>query len=550
MRTFRFRMTSELEETIDKIISSMLPHKSFDLVAAKSVAEELNNTITVDECYGVYYIFLKILNRLNIARLYLQNTATILRRDVFEHALAGAITDIILSPSFDAQQFFNSYNQTFNLEVPQQLSDAASYAYSVCMDKYDELFALEVPTSEGMSWVNMLKQRMEYNITAKMLSTAAQILTEGITSERNVKRGPAESRRFLIDALADVDQRVQSIFASTSSFSTGTTICNYDASRQFHANNKLAIKDLYYTGITPIDDLVPIRTQDIITVVADEGTGKTRLAIDQVYRALMAGNNVLYICGETSQEKIARYLEALHCFELYGLQLYWKEIDDPTTIKDKTFEEIEEISIKINAAIADFYENTNYGKITLLQHAHYEDFSDEMQYYKNKANIDLVVVDHILALKSTGSMTTQGRLTTRQLRVSYLYECEDTLVKELDLAFINISHPSVQTSADLRAGKAPGARSGAESSDSTRYSSMVLVLSTNEELKKKDLIKVYVTKVRDIPNIYDAIILKRLGYSNKHVFDPALQNDGNTQRQDLSDLEDLYLDTFEEDDNE
>ena len=230
MKTFKFRMTSEFEEIMDKIISSMLPHASFNILDAKGVAEELNNTIAVTECYGVYYIFLQILNRLNIAKLYLQNTATILRRDVFDNALAGAISDIILSDSFDAQQFFSSYNQTFNLEVPQQLNDAASFAYSICLDKYDELFALEVPTSEGMSWVNLLKQRMEYSITAKMLSTAAQILTEGITSDRRIKRGPAESRKFLSDALADVNQRIQSIFADANSRTVGATICNYSIS--------------------------------------------------------------------------------------------------------------------------------------------------------------------------------------------------------------------------------------------------------------------------------------------------------------------------------
>lgn len=551
MKTFKFRMTSEFEEIMDKIISSMLPHNSFDIVAAKGVAEELNNTIAVDECYGVYFIFLKVLNRLNIAKLYLQNTATILRRDVFDNALAGAITDIILSDSFDALQFFSSYNQSFNLEVPQQLNDAASFAYSICMDKYDELFALEVPTSEGMSWVDLLKQRMDYSITAKMLSQAAQILTEGITYERRLRRGPEESRKFLADALADVNQRIQSIFADCNSRTVGTNICNYSVSKQFDSNNNFTVRDLYYTGITPIDDIVPIRTQDIITVVADEGIGKTRFAIDQAYRAVMAGKNVLYICGETAVMKIKKYLEALHCFEMYGLQLKWSEVADPTKIPDKTLEEIEDISIKVNAAIADFCENPNHGTVTYLQNTYYEDFASEVRHYKDADNIDLVIVDHVLALRSNGSYTTQGRLTTKQLRVSYLYECEDVLVKECDIAFLNTSHPSVQTSADLKNDRAPGARSGAESSDSTKYSSMVFVLNNNTELRKQDLVKLYVTKLRDIPNIYDAIILKRLGYSNKHVFDPALQGlGGNITKQSAEDLDSLFVDSFDEEEDE
>lgn len=551
MKTFKFRMTSEFEEIMDKIISSMLPHEAFDIVAAKGVAEELNNTIAVDECYGVYYIFLKILNRLNIAKLYLQNTSTILRREVFDNALAGAITDVILSDGFDAMQFFSSYNQTYNLDVPQQLNDAASFAYSVCMDKYDELFALAVPTAEGMSWVDLLKQRMEYNITAKMLSQAAQILTEGVTYDRKVTRGPKASRKFLADALADVNQRIQSIFADANSRTVGATICNYSISQQFDANNTVSLRNLYYTGITPIDDIVPVRTQDIITVVADEGIGKTRFAIDQAYRAVRAGKNVLYICGETAELKIKKCLESLHCFETYGLQLQWSEVMDPTTIAGRTLEEIEDISIKINAAVADFCENPDYGTVTYLQSTSYENFVDTIHYYKDKDNIDLVIVDHVLALKSNGEYTTMGRLITKQLRVSYLYECEDILVKECDIAFLNTSHPSVQTSADLRNDRAPGARSGAESSDSTKYSSMVFVLTNNTELRKQDIVKLYVTKLRDIPNIYDAIILKRLGYSNKHVFDPALQGlGGNATKQGIEDLDSLFVDSLDEEDVE
>lgn len=551
MKTFKFRMTSEFEEIIDKIISSMLPHDAFDIVAAKDVAEELNNTIAVDECYGIYYIFLRVLNRLNIAKLYLQNTATVLRREVFDNALAGAISEIILSDSFDALQFFSSYNQSFNLEVPQQLNDAASFAYSVCMDKYDELFALAVPTSEGMSWVDLLKQRMEYNITAKMLSQAAQILTDGITADRKVRRGPAESRKFLSDALADVNQRVQSIFSSSDSYTSGVTIHNYNEAVQFIKSRNMVIRDLYYTGITPLDDAVPVRTHDIITVVANEGVGKTRFAIDQAYRATIAGNNVLYICGETGQEKVMGFIYSLHCYELYGLQLQWKEVFDPTIIPGKTIEEIEDISIKINAAIADFNDNPNYGKVSYLQHGCYEKFDETIRYYKDKNNIDLVIVDHILALKSDGSNTSLGRLTTRQLRVSYLFECEDILVKDCNIAFLNTSHPSLQASHDLEAGRTPGSRTGAESADSTRYSTMVFVLNTNDSLKKQDLVKLYITKLRDIQNIYDPIILKRFGFSNKHIFDPALQSlNGNATKQSVEDLDSMFVDAIDEEDDE
>lgn len=542
MKFFSFKITPELEETLDCIISCLLPHKNFNLVEAKGVIEELERTISVDECSGVYYIFLKALSRLSVARMYLAGTETILRREMFDHAVSGSISELILKPAFDAQAFFMAYGRTFELSVPAQFAEAASFAYTEAMNKYDELFDKAVATAEGLVWVNLLKQRMEEELTKKMLSTAANILVEGKNDDKSLRRGAAESRRFLSEALADVNQRITSIFTDLGSRTVGTTITSFNSSKQFDEKNRITVKDLYYTGIDPLDIQQPIRTQDIVTIVADEGVGKTRFAVDQAYKALMAGVNVLYICGETAQVKIKGAIEAAHIYNKYQLQLKLKEIEDPTTIKDATLEQIEDISIKINAALVDLFENPAYGKLTLMQSANYEEFEEQIRHCCDRAKIDLVVVDHVLALRSTGAFTTYGRLTTKQMRVSYLYECEDCLVKECNLAFLNTSHPSVETSTDLKQGRSPGARSGAASADSTKYSSIVCVLNNTVELRKQDMVLMYITKLRDEPNIADTIVLKRLGYTNIHLYDPKYQYLGegkNTGKIDITD--DLFI---------
>ena len=542
MKYFSFKITPELEETLDNIISCLLPHANFNVVEAKGVIEELSRTISAKECSGVYYIFLTALNRLSVAKMYLTNTSTILRREMFDHAVSSGITDLILEPDFDATSFFMSYGKTYQLTVPAQFEEAASFAYSVAVEKYDELFEKAVPTTEGLVWVNLLKQRMETELTKRMLSEAANILVDGKADDQNLVRGAAQSRKFLADALADVNQRVTSIFSDVNSKTIDTTITSFNVSKQFDEKNRIMVKDLYYTGIDPLDMQQPIRTQDIVTVVADEGIGKTRFAIDQAYKALMAGVNVLYICGETAQIKIKCCIESAHIYSKYQLQLKWKEVDDPTTIKDATLDEIEDISIKINAALVDLYENPNYGRLTLMQSATYEEFEEQIRHCCDKSSIDLVIVDHVLALRSTGAYTTYGRLINKQMRVSYLYECEDSLVKECNLAFLNTSHPSVETSTDLKQGRSPGARSGAASADSSKYSSIVCVLNNTPELRKQDIVLMYITKLRDEPNVADTIVLKRLGYTNIHLYDPSYQclgQGGNSTKIDITD--DLFL---------
>lgn len=543
MKHFKFKVSSEFEEPIDNIISCLLPHKNFDIDAAKGVIEEFGRTLPVVETSGVYFVFLTIIERLNVSKLYLRNHGTVLSREVFEHAILGGLRDVLLLEDFDAVAFFGEYSKNYDLSIPTQFEEATAFAYSVLMEKYDELFEKAIPTQEGWSWLTILKQNLNYALTAKMLSISAAILTEGRQQDKTISRGPDEARKFLAAALADVNSRVQDVFSDTCNRFTETAITSLAASKLFDEKHRVQTRPLYYMGIDPIDDVMPIRTQDIVTIVADEGMGKTRFAIDQAYRALMAGVNVLYICGETEQFKIKKKIEATHCYALYQLQLRWNEVDDPSLIEGISDAMLEDLQIKINAARADLYENKDYGEFICVQSSIYENFMDTIKSYKDKHNIDLVIVDHILALTSDGTMTTLGRLNTKQMRVSYLYECEDILVKECNIAFLNTSHPSFSTSKDLKDGRAPGARSGAESSDSTKYSSVVGVLNTTPELKKQDIVLMYITKLRDEPNTADACVLKRLGFSNIHIFDPKLQYLGSNDKGNSDEILDaLFMD--------
>lgn len=536
MRHFKFKVSSEFEEPIDNIISCLLPHENFDVDEAKGVIEELSRTLPVEETSGVYFIFLTIIDRLSVTRLYMKNRSTVLSREVFEHAVLGGLRDILLLEDFDAVTFFGEYSKNYDLSIPTQFEDATAFAYSVLMEKYDELFEKAIPTQQGLSWLTILKQNLNYALTAKMLSVAAATLTEGRQQGRTVSRGPDEARKFLTEALADVNSRVQNIFSDTNSRFTETSITSLEVSKMFDEKNRIKARPLYYMGVDPIDDVMPVRTQDIVTIVADEGIGKTRFAIDQAYRAIRAGVNVLYICGETAQIKIKKSIESAHCYSLYQLQLRWSEVDDPSTITDISTEALEELQIKINAAQADLYENKDYGRIIFEQSATYENFLETIKGMKDKHSIDLVIVDHVLALTSDGSVTTLGRLNTKSMRVSYLYECEDILVKECNIAFLNTSHPSSITSKDLKEGRSPGARSGAESSDSTKYSSVVCVLNNTPELRKQDIVLMYITKLRDEPNTADACVLQRMGFANIHVFDPKLQYLGSNGKNNDNDV--------------
>lgn len=541
MHYFDFRITSEIQETLNKILSGCLPHENFDVDLAKTALEDLFRTVPIEETYGVTFLFFKVLKNMSTLKMYMSGYKDVLRRDVFDAALSASLDTAIISEGFDAKTFFDEFSVTFNLDIPSEMYDAKSFVYSEALNLYDELFEMAIPTSECSTWIATLRESIEHNITGRMISIAGQALTQGVPVDRKLYRGAADARKLMQFMVSDVNGRVASMNADMTSRHTATVLSSFEKSKEFDEKNKIQIKPLYHMGIDPIDRLFMLSTQDIVTVVADEGVGKTRFAIDQAYRAIMEGCNILYICGETAQIIVKKSLEAMHIFNMYGLQFKPRELLDPSTIEVDDMDKLEEYIVKINNATRDFYENPNHGKFVPLQSVYYETFSEEVKKCVEAYDIEMVFVDHVLALESNGNITPLGRLQTKPTRVTYLYQCEDVLVKEYNIAFFNTSHPSTKTSEELRSGRKPSSRAGAESAESSRYATMVVVLGTNDELKAQDMVIMYVNKIRSDAPIVDDIVLKRNGYGNRHDYDESLQHYAQGARSQFSEAEALAL---------
>ncbi|MEG2263472.1 MAG: hypothetical protein RSC68_03770 [Acinetobacter sp.] len=541
MRYFDFRVNAENQETVNKILSGCLPHEKFDVKLAKGVLDELFRVIPIEETYGITYVFFKILKNMSVLRMYMNEYADVLRRDVFDAALQAGIADVIIADAFRAKDFFAEYGATYNLDVPSEMMNAQSFVYTEALALYDELFEMQVATSECQTWLSTLRTGIEHDITAKCISIAGQALTQGVPVERELYRGATSARKLMQFMVSDINGRVTAMNADMSNRHMISSIDSFDSSKQFDEKNSLQIRDLYYMGFDPLDTKFCVTTQDIVTIVADEGVGKTRFAVDQAYKAMMAGCNVLYMCGETAQLELKKRMEAQHIFNMYGLQFSSTELQDFSRIHIDDLDKLEEVIVKINSATRDLYENENHGRLQLLQSAFYEDFSDRIREAKDAYDIDIVFIDHVLGLESNGAITPLGRLQTKQARVTYLYQCEDVLVKECNLAFFNTSHPSTNTSADLRSGKKPGARSGAESAESSRYATLIGVLNNNDDLRAQDMVIMYVTKIRATDPITDELVLQRHGYGNRHDYDEAIQHYAQGTKAEFNEKDSLAL---------
>lgn len=510
-----YKITSEQQELLDTIISSILPHDNCDPELATEVISELNKFLTLKELYGVYYVFWKIMKNFEVIELYRRGYHGSLQEDALDKSLQVALSDLVQREGFDAERFFGDYGQTFNLNIPTEKKAALDFTYTTIMDKYREWFNMATTTADGLATVPILRRDMQQSMAAMAISLQGQILLDGIYYNGRNYQGYDDWLTFSQLIQNEVQSRfTKGLHSKRHSFST---ITNYEDSRKFDKENAKLIRPLWYMGFEPVDNRFPIRTHDIVTIVADEGTGKTRMVVDQAYRAIRAGNDVAIVCGETDEYKMKKFLEARHIWEVYKRQFSLTELTSPDRIEVDNEATREELQNMIVSATIDFYDNPKYGKVHLIQNLVYEQAEEQLTEEYKQQPFDVVFIDHVAALDSNGRYVNGERLGNIQERITHLYRVEDVLAKELNVAFVNTAHTSNDASAAIRRGKDTGTRIGGQSAATTKYASITMLITQPIDFKKTDQLILEFKKIRDHEPITFPMVINRNG-SNLHEY--------------------------------
>lgn len=533
-----YKINSSQQELLDKIFKNILPSDTFNSEIASQILDNLDSFVKVDELYGIYYIFWKVLHTIKLIKLYRRSYDAALTRDTFEQAIMVSLGDTIVSEEFNAELYFADNGLSYDLSVPLQLEQAADFAYSALLDKYDEIMQLDTTPEESLALVEVFKDDLKQSIATMHVSVLAQCLTSGVRYDRKEYRG--------YDDWLKLSQKLQSEISIRFKSSTiekrhkAYTIDSFSTSLSFDNEHADSIKSLFYIGFEPLDNLTPVKTQDIITIVADEGTGKTMLTTYLCHRAVMAGNNVLICCGETASLKIKRGIEALHIWKMFGKQFTYNEISNPSILFDGVdpleMQKAEELAQTIRAGQIDLYENTAYGKLSFIQDLVYEKVEKQLTDLHEVIKFDIVAIDHVGALDKDGSYVYGEKLNDRNKRITHLFESEDRLVKDLNVAFINTSHTDRDTATANVKGKEVGVRIAADSSSVSKYSSMILHLTQNEDAKRNSQIILQLKKTRDTDPYSYPMIINRMGITKDHVYDPEMQGSFGMENDDIEDL--------------
>lgn len=521
VKELNLKVNSEQMLILDNIVSGLLPHKNFKSELFMEVLYNFFDIVKPEELYGFHLVVYRFLERSQKFAVLRKTTAFKLNLDNFERALSDSIELFLKSSEFDAEAFFSDYGLNFNLEIPKDLNAAVDSAYSIIVDHYKELFEMAFPTEDIPNELSTLSASLEFEYCILASQMGSELLLNGDTERGVTITGPEIFKSSLRSMLDMIDLRFS--VKEKTIFNKVTTLDSYQTREAFMEKNKVQYSPIFTSHIDPIGQLCTYRTQDIVTIVANEGVGKTTYVVGDIYDAITQGKNVLGFTGESAQAKIVAMIEAIHVFKMFGIRLSSNEILDPSVIPDSAAYTKERIKEMIQAAKVDLYDNPAYGKFSPANSFNYASFDDELAKEMQKMHHDVIVIDHVGAMdKTLTPKARELRLFDNKSRIDHLMYMEDRLVKIYNCMFINLCHTNTETEKALSKDKGVGSRITAGSGDTSKYSTHIWLLSTNAELKRNNRLSVELNKVRDYEYI-EPFIIDREAMVPYFTYDPSHQ---------------------------
>lgn len=523
-RSFRhIKFTGGQTEILDKVLSGLLPHENYSEADSSFLLKELLTVIPLEEAYGEYYVFLKLFENMNVTNLLTEGFAKRLTRDILDDTLTYSLRSVIVAPGFNAELFFKSHDsKTYNMLITTELQEAMDVAKSLILDKYDELFEMKIDTVEAIGYLIPLREAFKQTAIARHLRIVSEILAGGVRAHGREYSGPDGAYEYIQGSIVDLSQKFTQLSPETSD---GLVVLDSVArAKEFDAENKLEHFPLFNLGYAPTDSVWTPSTGDIVSLIADEGVGKTTMAVDWVHTALTHGVNTLFICGETTRADIKAMILSNHIYTKYqGNNAFTPaQIRDPSKIPVDSEEDLELLTIKINSEMDDLYTNPKYGKLILLQNTNYETLKDTITRLIARYGVQLVCIDHVAALRSNGSYTTKGPLTSDKARIDYLYFVEKELAMAFNVMFLNTVHLRTDAGQRYLDGKKTTVRISAESSSPTKDASMVIWLRVPQNLEGQNVVQLTWMKNRTVEHPPD-ILLNRVARACYHWYSDAIQ---------------------------
>lgn len=528
---------NELQNVVNKFISGMLPHEHYNSENFPSI---LNNTLSyihLDEFSMEYYVLLKALDELNKIKVTSANFKPLLTKDRFLSILEVSADDLVSDKSVRLKEYLDSVGLQSNLDIQANREAGMQKLYSRSEKLYDTCFSLAQPSETVENSIPEYRAAFIAHVGIQSIQTQNAIIMGSVRLGRRIYSGFEDWLEYSNYVNSEINTRLRDVSSSRSLFVVDSLVkvaeMSKDLSKSFIPICAWGIPELDGDGITAG---TPILRHRLVTVVGSVNVGKTMFCIDSAINVVLAGGRVLYMYGEGAREQVWGRLLINYIYKKFGkfvtLPMLAAEGDQPDLIRRI-----------IAMAKTELYEN---GSIALREAYSYDTLYQEMCDDYKRYTFDLAIIDHSLALNTTGKTATEN--------VHNLAVDARNFKRQYPVCVLVASHPSSSAKECLaKDAPIPGEVAATrESSSLEAESDELFILRDNQTLIKQGLIKLENKKRRDAPRLQEPVILAKMfdvchfEYDSKNQASDRI--DSINAEEALNNIEDLYQADYDDDD--
>lgn len=473
------------------IISSLLPHNKHNRNLAPNLLLQTKKVLEVNEVYGYDFVLYKFIDEnYNIQRLFPDFIPDLLLANL-TMKLEVTLQDIILSPVFNLERTLSDNGIVCDMTDAEQRQLALDTVFSGVLSLYQELFNLEVSTSDGFLELELLRETVIKNLNYNMVMILGEALTQGVTYNRKVYLGDKGVKDLMARCQSDMDIIRGAISVKSEGCKSLHTL---EEHIEFNANAASSVFPMFKWGVRPIDDVSPIMNSDVVTIIGDEGTGKTHFIAEQVTQCILSGKDAIVMTGETSITKMYHLVLSNYIYKTRSFKFDWKELLNIDSLGENP-------ALIVRSAMAELASD-KVGHLHLRDRFTYETFKQEIEDIlasNDGREFGGVFIDHIGQLRTNGDYTDKGRLQNDKMRVDFLYYQAILLGDEKDLPVFLVAHTGSEATSQAAKGKETGVRIGGLSGNTSKDADIVIYMHTTPDWKKQGLVQFICKKYREAP---------------------------------------------------
>lgn len=478
MIKFDFQDDAEFIETVNSMISCLLPHENYNGKYFSDILEKLLGFVRIEEMPCHYGVLTTVLESMKKIVVLDEDFTPSLDRASFDRFLGAGIQDYIDVNSREVTTWLTGIGEVLNLDIPKDNERAKEVLYSMSMELYETCLNLSIDTSSYPTLILTMREAFKANAIMEGQIVLRNILGKGLWVGKKKYKGLDDFLSYSLEYINEIRYRLDEE-------GDDNTIVLDDLSKakKIMDMNKQQSQALGKYGIPEMDDFTPMLRHRLVVIAATENTGKTLFSTHLTATLLLEGKTVVYMCGEAPENQILNKILPSYIFRKYG-----KFISETQCMGSEEIDPEHDRLIKI--AMKEIVESGNFifrGSFT------YDDCGQELIDLYQKKKFDAVFIDHSASMvRAPGSKLFSEKdcidCAAVQLR---------NFKKKFPVFVCVTSHPSFEAAKEIEKFKCIKTASPTRSSGVlSKEADEVFFMYRTEELNKQNKIAFQITKRR------------------------------------------------------